>query len=294
VNSARALARAAPGLDPATAHVLGEGVWGRVFDAGDGTVIKLLRQGGGLGDALELWANERDALRALERQSLPFAVPRVVDAGDLDEAETGYIAFLRQTRLPGRALDDDSLPRLAGASDGRFAAQLGAALAALHGADMAHGFADSRAEVDLAALEEIAPHVADIAGPQALAAIAGGLAALDGATTVANHGDINSTNLLADDAGNLTGLIDWAEARRDWREAEFCHLVLLPEAMAPVRAAYEHAAGVRLDDRRLDLVGLHNALIGIVICRRIGEHEEAAWNADHARALMARLGLPSA
>jgi len=294
VNPTRALAKAAPGLDPAGAHVLGEGVWGRVFDAGDGTVIKLLRQGGGLGDALELWANELGALRALEHQPLPVGVPRVVDAGKLDEAETGYDAFLRLTRLPGRALDDDSLPALAGASGGRFAAQLGEALAALHGADMAQGFADNRAEVDLAALEEIAPRVADIAGRHAIAAIAEGLAALDAAATVVNHGDINSTNLLADDAGNLTGLIDWAEARRDWREAEFCHLVLLPEAMAPVRAAYEHAAGLRLDDRRLYLVGLHNALIGIVICRRIGEHEEAAWNADQARTLMARLGLPSA
>ena len=291
MNPTRALARAAPGLDPADALLLGAGVWGRVFDAGDGTVVKLLRQGGGLGEAVELWANERDALRALERQPLPVAVPRVVDAGQLDEAETGYRAFLRLTRLPGRALDDDSLARLAGAPGGRFAAQLGEALAALHGCAMAQGFADSRAGVDLAALEDIAAQVADVAGTDTIAAIAEGLMALDGGATVASHGDINSTNLLADEDGNLVGLIDWAEARRDWREAEFCHLVLLPGSSDSVRRAYEVAARVALDDRRLALAGLHNALIGLAISRRLGDAEETAGNLLQARRLIAGLGL---
>ena len=291
MNLATALALAAPGLDPAAALLLGEGVWGQVHDAGDGTVIKLLRQGGGLGEAEDLWENECAALRALEGMALPFAVPRLVDAGRLDEAATGCRAFLRMTRLSGHALDDDSLAALAAAPAGRLAAQLGEALAALHGCAMAEGFADSRAGVDLAMLEDLAPQVADIAGPGVIAAIAESLTSLEGSATVASHGDINSTNILVDGRGDLVGLIDWAEARQDWREAEFCHLVLLPEVLAPVRAAYESAAGLCLDDRRLDLVGLHNALIGIVICRRIGEAQEAAWNAGEARRLIASLGL---
>ncbi|MDA0218358.1 MAG: aminoglycoside phosphotransferase family protein [Proteobacteria bacterium] len=291
MNLAKSLALAAPGIDPADVVLLGEGVWGQVHDAGDGTVIKLLRQGGGLGEAEELWDNERATLRALEGLDLPFAVPRLVDAGWLDEAATGCRAFLRMTRLSGHALDDDSLAALAAAPAGRLAGQLGEALAALHACAMAEGFADSRAGVDLAMLEELAPRVADIAGPGAIAAIAESLTSLEGGATVANHGDINSTNILVDKRGDLVGLIDWAEARQDWREAEFCHLVMLPEVLAPVRAAYESAAGFSLDDRRLDLVGLHNALIGIVICRRIGETQEAAWNAGEARRLIARLGL---
>ncbi len=292
MNPAAALSRIAPGCDPAAATLLGEGVWGRVFDLADGTVVKLMRQGGGLGDVAELWANEAAALRALECCALPVAVPRLVDAGMLEEAGTGFAAYLRLTRLPGRTLDDDSLPALLTAPGGRFAAQLGEALAALHGLEGAEGFSDPRAGPDRAHLAEMAPRLADIAGPRAIAAIDAGLRELGVAgDTVLSHGDINSTNLLADADGNLCGLIDWAEARRDWREAEFCHLILLEGALAPVRAAYEAASGHLLDDHRLDLVGLHNALIGIVICRRIGEHEEARWNEAQARRLVARLGL---
>ena len=292
MNPAAALARIAPGRDAAKAVLLGEGVWGRVLDLGDGTVVKLMRQGGGLGDVLELWANERDALQALAARPLPVAVPRVVDAGVLDVEATGFAAFLRLTRLPGRALDDDSLAQHAAAPGGRFAAQLGEALAALHGMADLPGFADARAAIDRAHLADMAPQVAAIAGPHVIAAIDAGLAALEHpGVTVASHGDINSTNLLVDEDGNLSGLIDWAEARRDWREGEFCHLVLMPGALAPVRAAYEAAAGLTLDDERLDLAGLHNALIGIVICRNIGEAGEAASNEGEARRLIARLGL---
>lgn len=292
MNEAAALAAAAPGSVLSDMRLLGAGVWGRVLDAGDGTVIKLIAQGGGLGEALELWHNERAALDCLERHTLPVAVPRVVDAGTLDEAATGYRAFLRLTRLPGQALDDDGLLAHATRPDGRFAAQLGEALAALHGLSSGEGFAATRADVDAAHLRTIAPEVAGIAGAEAIAAIAEDLRRLDEAgSTVANHGDINATNLLVDGDGNLAGLIDWAEARRDRREGEFCHFVLMPRALGPVRLAYEAAAGLRLDDRLLDLAGLHNALIGIVICRRIGELEEAEWNAGQARRLMARLGL---
>lgn len=292
MNPSAALSHIAPGRDPADAILLGEGVWGRVFDPGDGTVVKLMRQGGGLGAVADLWANEAAALRTLEGLVVPVAVPRLVDAAMLDEEETGFAAYLRLTRLPGHPLDDDSLPALLSAPGGRFAAQLGETLAVLHGLEDTAGFADPRADRDRAHLAEMAPGVAHVAGPRAIAAIDAGLSALETAgDTVASHGDINSTNLLADDNGNLCGLIDWAEARRDWREAEFCHLILLEGALAPVRAAYEAASGRRLDDARLDLVGLHNALIGIVICRKLGEDEEVRWNEAQARRLVARLGL---
>lgn len=287
-----ALRVVAPGLAPDKARLLGEGVWGRVLDAGDGTVIKLVRQGGGLGDARELWANERAALEAIGRHDLPVAVPRIVDAGHLDPGATGYAAFLRVTRLPGTALDDDTLPVHAARPDGRFAAQLGEALAVLHALAPEAGFADTRAEVDIAHLHAMAADLAGIAGPAAVAAIEEDLAGLDRpGAAVPSHGDINSTNLLVDEEGNLSGLIDWAEARRDRREGEFCHLVLMPQVLAPVRRAYERATGVPLDERALALAGLHNALIGIVICRRIGEIEEADWNVGEARRLTAKLGL---
>ena len=189
-------------------------------------------------------------------------------------------------------LDDDTLPVHAARPDGRFAAQLGEALAVLHALAPEAGFADTRAEVDIAHLHAMAADLAGIAGPAAVAAIEEDLAGLDRpGAAVPSHGDINSTNLLVDEEGNLSGLIDWAEARRDRREGEFCHLVLMPQVLAPVRRAYERATGVPLDERALALAGLHNALIGIVICRRIGEIEEADWNVGEARRLTAKLGL---
>lgn len=287
MNDHAALALVAPGLDPGGLRLLGEGLWGRVFDLGDGTVVKLIRQSeAGVGDALDLWANECAALAAVARVDLPFAVPRLLDAGRLDEAATGYRAFARITRLGGHPLDDDSLA----AMGAHFAAQLGTALAALHAAGLA--LEDPRAEADRATLDSIAPVVADVAGTEVIAVLADSLDAIEQpGVTVANHGDVNSTNIVVDDAGHLVGLIDWAEARADWREAEFCHLMQMPALCPAVRAAYERASNVRLDDRRLDLVGLHNALLGLAIGRRLGEAEEAAWNLDHARRLMARLGL---
>jgi len=290
VNDAVALAVVAPGLDPAATRLLGAGLWGRVLDLGDGTVVKLIAQSAaGVGDALDLWANEVAALQAVARADLPFAVPRLVDAAPLDEAATGYRAYVRLTRLIGHALDDDSLEALAHQPGGRFARQLGEALAALHGAGL--GFDDPRADEDRNQLAAIAPVVADVADARVIAAIARSLAAIEQpGATVANHGDINSTNVMVDGEGQLVGLIDWAEARADWREAEFCHLMQRPALGPLVRDAYEVAAGLRLDDRRLQLVGLHNALLGLAICRRLGEPEEAAWNLGHVRRLMAALG----
>jgi len=279
------IASLAPDADTGLARLLGQGVWGSTYDLGDGTVLKLIRQFAGLGDAVELWANETRALGAIAALALPCPVPRLVAAdkvGPQTEAgRAGWLAWIRMTRLEGAALDDDKVMALPPAARRRLAHDLGETLAALHAAPLAAGFANPRGDVDAGSLDEIAPLIGDVADPAMLAAIRASLAEMAHAPdSVANHGDVNTTNLLANGRGRLTGLIDWAEARRDWAEAEFCHLRLIPGFFEDVRAAYEAKRGLRLNDRRLDLVALHNALISVAISRRRGDAEEEAWALD--------------
>jgi aminoglycoside phosphotransferase (APT) family kinase protein len=284
------IASLAPDAEPARATLLGEGVWGSTYDLADGTVVKLIRQFAGLGDAVELWRNETRALEALNDLALPCPVPRLVASAttepDSAAGRAGWLAWIRMTRLIGEPLDDDKVVELAPAARSRLAHGLGETLAALHEAELAETFADSRANVDAGYLDEIAPLLTDVADERLMTALR---AALDDMATspdtVANHGDVNTTNILADTEGRLTGLIDWAEARRDWAEAEFCHLRLIPEFFAPVRAAYEARRGVRLNDRRLDLVALHNALITVAIARRRGDKEEETWGLEWVETL---------
>lgn len=274
-----------PGIAAGDVRLLGEGVWGQVVDLGDGTVMKLVRSDGGLGDGLELWCNETSALAALADIPLPFTVPRPVGQGRIEPdgpaGKEGYLAWIRMTRIEGDALDDDLVETMSPARRERLGGELGRALASLHDLDPPSGFSDPRADLDSDYLFEIIGEISDIADPDMVGVLRRSLAELaTGAGTVPNHGDINTTNILADGEGHLAGLIDWAEARRDWPEAEFCHLRCFPEFLAPVRAAYEARRNIRLDDRRLDLAALHNSLITVALARRSGDTEEEAWGRD--------------
>jgi aminoglycoside phosphotransferase (APT) family kinase protein len=280
----------APDADAGRCRLLGEGLWGSVVDLGDGTVLKLIRPFGGLGDAAELWRNETRALGALADHPLPCAVPRLIGHAmtePMSEAgRAGWVAWIRMSHVDGTALDDDVIVALAPAVRERLGRDLGHALAALHELDAHDAFADPRAGVDAGYLDDIAPDIADVADGDLMAALRASLAAMAvSADTVPNHGDVNSTNILADGENRLAGLIDWAEARRDWAEAEFCHLRLMPGFLAPVRAAYEARRGIRLDDRKLDMSALHNALITVAIARRRNDGEEEAWGLEWAARL---------
>ncbi len=285
-------ANLAPDADAAEFRLLGEGVWGCVVDLADGTVMKLIRRDGGLGDGLELWTNETRALTALEACTLPCAVPQLISCGRLDDSDAAgtsvYLAWIRMSRLEGTALDDDQMEELSPAAREQLGDELGTALAVVHGIQTTAAFDNPRAGVDTSYLNDIKGEIDDVADPGIMAVLRASLGELaSGAGTVPNHGDINTTNILVDTAGHLSGLVDWAEARLDWPEAEFCHLRCFPEFLAPVRAAYEAFRKVRLDDRRLDIAALHNALITVAIARRLGDGEEEAWGREWVARLRA-------
>ena len=273
-------ANLAPDAKAPEFQLLGQGVWGEAVDLADGTITKLIRRDGGLGDGLELWTNETRALAALSGVQLPCPVPRLIAHGKLNsDTDTGdYLAWIRMSRLEGTALDDDLVAELSPTARTQLGNELGTALGDLHDLRTSAAFDNPRAGIDTSYLMEIAGEISDVVDADIMTVLQASLNELaSGAGTVPNHGDINTTNVMVDTNGHLSGLIDWAEARRDWPEAEFCHLRCFPEFLAPVRAAYEARRGVRLDDSRLDIAALHNALITVAIARRLGDEEQEAW-----------------
>ena len=201
-------ARLAPDADADRFCLLGEGLWGSVVDLGDGSVMKLIRQGDGLGDAVDLWRHETQALAALADHPLPCAVPRLIDCGTNDAkgeaARAGWVAWIRMSRLPGSALDDDQVVALTPAKRERLAEDLGTTLAALHELRMPDEFGDLNARVDTSYLDEIEPEIADVADSRLMAALRARLADIAFSTElVPNHGDINTTNIMVDADGRL-------------------------------------------------------------------------------------------
>jgi len=269
---------------------LGRGLWGDVYDLADDTVLKLIRGEAGIGNGLEKWQAECDTLNALEEVTLPVRMPELIDSDRFGAAsaagEAGFVAWMRLEKVPGTPLDDDLIEGLPQAERERLAHDLAETLAALHGLGAELSFPDAQAKSDLRDLEEIASVTSDVAGPELIEAIArSGESLPDDPATVPCHGDINTTNLLIDFEGRLTGLIDWAEARRDWREGEMCHLALIPIFFPVFAEAYEGITGRMFDEERLHLATWHNVLISLAIARKTGNKEEEAWALEDARRL---------
>src|SRR5215475_10738195 len=100
------IAEALPAQAAAPWRVLGRGLWGPTVDLGDGTVLKLVRRAAGIGDGLDIAANEARVLAALAGQRFEgFAIPTLVAHGRFGErdaaAAAGYGAWLQLTRVRG-------------------------------------------------------------------------------------------------------------------------------------------------------------------------------------------------
>jgi Ser/Thr protein kinase RdoA (MazF antagonist) len=271
-------------------NLLGRGLWGDVYDLADDTVLKLVRGEAGIGNGLDLWQAECAALDALEDIELPVRVPELIDSDRFGArspaGEAGFVAWMRLEKVPGTPLDNDLLEGLPQAERERLAQDLAETLAVLHGLDGKLKVPDRQGEADLNDLDAIAEATRDVADPRLIEAIRRSGEALPGdPATVPCHGDVNTTNLLIDFEGRLTGLIDWAEARRDWREAEMCHLALIPIFFPVFAEAYESVTGLILDEERLNLAAWHNVLISLAIARKTANREEEARALQDARRL---------
>jgi hypothetical protein len=284
---------------PAKAALLGEGVWGRVYDLGDGTVLKIARdKSAGIGSGRRKVENEYAALTMLSmRPALKHLVPRPLGHGGLPAnlplAAQGFDLWLRSEKKSGRRLDVEYITGLSSAKCGKIAQSAGIALACLH------------REIG-AAMKEAGRLLSAPGGKEAYAAAASEARQLndelceEAATKLAEardripaeirampaHNDFNISNLLFTSEYEVCAILDFAEWGVNFPEKDISDLVNeLPELAVGLITAYQQEAEFQIDPKRLTLGIAENALYGAIIAAKNGDME----GADSSRKLLAKI-----
>jgi aminoglycoside phosphotransferase (APT) family kinase protein len=263
-------------------RLLGEGVWGRVYDLGDGTVLKIAREAcAGIGSGGAKIENECIALQLLAAAgALAGLIPVVRGRGDIPPASPlaaeGFTVWLRMTKMPGRSISPEHVSALSRSQQSRIARDIGVALARVQAA-LCDALAVARTSVApasaAAVYAEVTAAAEQLGDPFYLNAIASLTRARSQVAPAvlaqAVHGDFNTSNILVDDDGGIWGILDFAEWGADFPEKDFAHILQeLPAIADHVVASYERASGFVTDPARLTLALAENALFGAVIGER--------------------------
>jgi Ser/Thr protein kinase RdoA (MazF antagonist) len=263
-------------------RLLGEGVWGRVYDLGDGTVLKIAReQCAGIGSGRAKIENECEALTLLAAgDALAGLVPVVRGRGDIPSfsplAEEGFAVWLRMTKVSGRPISAGDIDKLSRHEQSRIGRELGVALACVH-AGLRRALAIAQRGLQPAGAVETYADVADAAARLGDPFYVDAVAQLTRARSRIPsevlghpiHGDFNSSNILVAEDGRICGILDFAEWRADFPEKDFAHMLQeLPALSDHVIASYERESGFAADPLRLTLASAENALFGAVIAER--------------------------
>ena len=261
---------------------LGEGVWGRVYDLGDGTVLKIAREAcAGIGSGGAKIENECIALQSLAASdALAGLIPVVRGRGDIPPtsplAAEGFTVWLHMTKMPGRSISPEHVSGLSRSQQSRIARDIGVALARVQAA-LRDALAVARTCLTPAgagvAYAEITSAAEQLGDPFYLNAIATlttvRLQVAPAVLAHPTHGDFNTSNILVDDDGSICGILDFAEWGADFPEKDFAHILQeLPALADQVIASYERASGFVTDPARLTLALAENALFGAVIGER--------------------------
>jgi hypothetical protein len=263
-------------------RLLGEGVWGRVYDLGDGTVLKIAREAcAGIGSGAAKIENECIALQLLAAAgALAGLIPVVRGRGDIPPASPlaaeGFTVWLRMTKIPGRSISCEQIGGLPPCQQFSIARDLGIALAqvqaALRDALAVAGtsLAPASATAAYAEITGTAEQPGDPFYLNAIATLARARSQLQPAVLAhATHGDFNTSNILVGDEGGICGILDFAEWGADFPEKDFAHILQeLPAIADHVVASYERASRFATDPARLTLALAENALFGAVIGER--------------------------
>jgi hypothetical protein len=149
-------------------RLLGEGVWGRVYDLGDGTVLKIAReQCAGIGSGRAKIENECEGLTLLAAAGvLAGLVPVVRGRGDIPSssplAREGFAVWLRMTKVSGRTISADDIDELSRHEQSRIGGDLGVVLARVH-AGLRHALAVARRSLPAVGAVETYADVANAA-----------------------------------------------------------------------------------------------------------------------------------
>jgi aminoglycoside phosphotransferase (APT) family kinase protein len=263
-------------------RLIGEGVWGRVYDLGDGTVLKIAREAcAGVGSGGAKVENECIALEMLAAAgALAGLIPVVRGRGDIPTtsplAAEGFTVWLRMTKMPGRSISPEHVSSLSRSRQSRIARDIGVALARVQAA-LRDGLAVARPGIAPAggavAYAEITGAAEQLDDPFYLNAIAtltrARLQIAPAVLAHAVHGDFNTSNILVGDDDGICGILDFAEWGADFPEKDFAHILQeLPAIADHVVASYERASGFVTEPARLTLASAENALFGAVIGER--------------------------
>src|SRR5262245_64798335 len=121
-------------------RLLGEGVWGRVYDLDDGTVLKIAREAcAGIGSGGAKIENECIALQLLAATgALAGLIPVVRGRGEIPPtsplAAEGFAIWLRMTKMPGRSISLEYVSGLSRSQQSRIAGDIGVTVARVQAA----------------------------------------------------------------------------------------------------------------------------------------------------------------
>lgn len=250
-------------LPPPPWNELGEGLWGIVYDLGDGSVLKLVRKRGGLGSAAALIQREVSALNVLgARRCGGFEIPELRGHGDINLPANPFVAplegWLHLSKLEGRRLGNAIPPT----PDGRqqLGETLGAALADFH--------EDANKIAGVKDLPQKDPILRAIGQLRDALAKPEDKALCDGlkerwvsvsSPAVFLHGDVNLSNILVT-ADDRFSLLDFAECGMGAAHAEFRHFEERPELRDAIFMGYQVASGKPIDLDVYYLAATVNAL----------------------------------
>ncbi len=246
---------------------IGQGVWGTVYDLGDGSILKLVRKRGGLGSPAALIQREARALETLGGIQIGgFRLPALLGHGDLCLPANPFVAplegWLRQSRLEGKPLSS-KLPSSPSARQ-QLGEHLGAAIADFHRLTPALNNADQLPTADpidrmIDLLQTALPRPEDKVLCERLRARWN---EQPNPARVFLHGDINFGNVLVNDSGGFS-LIDFAECGYGPAYADLRHFEDRPDIRDAVFLGYQAASGIPVDVETYYLAATVNALAAL-------------------------------
>lgn len=240
------LAGAVPDLPVSGWRHLGEGLWGDVYDLGDGSVLKLVRRNGGLGSGESKVIREGAALSLLGGLATDYVrVPRLIGSALFKDSFIGssigmapLAGWVRVEKLEGDVIDGHAVAMVPSRRE-LLGERLGAAIASFHEASALHleGM-EKLGDPILRSLKDAAPR---LSGPDDRSRLSRLEAAWreNPAPHAVLHGDINLSNILYTDRAGPIGLVDFAEAGAGVPEADLRHF----EGFGPLRDAIMRGYG---------------------------------------------------
>lgn len=274
---------------PAQWQLAGEGLWGSVYDLGDGSMLKIVRRHGGLGSGEALHHREVEALTLLDGiTTSQMRVPKLINGEAFQNSYLGsappLAGWLRLEALPGKRLTSDQVLTMPVRARDLLGERMGAAIADFSST------ATPRAEAANSKLADTITRSLMLARNQlgsaelhraADAMDAGWQGLRAQGRLVFVHGDINPNNII--DAGDHAplGFVDFAESGWSLIETEFRHFEPLGGLRDMAFRGLTARRGEGLDLKAYYLASAADALMTIAI----------RGNAGHPRDQMRRNGL---